>query len=345
MSDEPNLFIPETIQTGEDSETDKPPALLLKKIFWIAFFSIVVSVGVFYSLLKYLNTAPEFFPSGQPIVIETGMSAKNISNMFEQEKIVRSSALLYYILVLLHDPTEIKASTYVFEQPLPTSEVARRLTEGDFDTDLVRFTHFEGERVEQIAERAAEILPNFSRQHFIEIAEPFEGRLYPDTYFIPEAYTEQELFELLNNTFTNTITPLDAKIASSSLSLEEIVILASIIEREANSSSSMKMVAGILENRLALGMALQADASIEYILDKPLAELTTDDLDIDSPYNTYLYPGLPPTPIGNPGLEAIMAVLEPTESDYYYYITDNAGEFHYAKTYAEHLRNIEKYLR
>jgi UPF0755 protein len=81
------------------------------------------------------------------------------------------------------------------------------------------------------------------------------------------------------------------------------------------------------------------------VLDKPLADLVPEDLKVDSPYNTYTNTGLPPTPIGNPGRDAMMAVLEPTESDYFYYITDEDGEFHYSKTYQEHLRNIERYLR
>ena len=92
-------------------------------------------------------------------------------------------------------------------------------------------------------------------------------------------------------------------------------------------------------------MPLQADASIEYVLDKPLNELTADDLKIESPYNTYLNQGLPPTPIGNPGLEAILAVLEPAQTDDLFYITGNDGEFYYAKTFDEHRLNIARYLK
>jgi UPF0755 protein len=121
--------------------------------------------------------------------------------------------------------------------------------------------------------------------------------------------------------------------------------LASIIEREANSPESMKMVSGILQNRLTIDMPLQADASIEYILDKPLNALLPEDLKIDSPYNTYLNRGLPPTPIGNPGLTAIEAVLEPTLSKYLFYITDETGEFHYAEDFDQHRANIQRYLR
>jgi UPF0755 protein len=107
----------------------------------------------------------------------------------------------------------------------------------------------------------------------------------------------------------------------------------------------MKMVSGILQNRLSIGMALQTDASIEYVLDKPLSELSAEDLDLDTPYNTYMYPGLVPTPIGNPGLLAIDAVLNPTPSDFFYYITGNDGNFYYAETFEEHKQNIYKYLQ
>ncbi len=139
--------------------------------------------------------------------------------------------------------------------------------------------------------------------------------------------------------------PKRGTIAASGLTEAEVIVLASIIEREANDAESMGMVSGILQNRLRDGMPLQADASIEYILDKPLEELTPADLKVDSPYNTYLNKGLPPTAIGNPGAISIGAVLDPTPSDYYFYITGNDGVFYYATTYNDHKRNIARYLR
>jgi UPF0755 protein len=224
-------------------------------------------------------------------------------------------------------------------------QVAERLTEGDFGNNLIRLTHIEGEPVSTLAVRAAEILSGFSGEEFTTIARPYEGKLFPETYFIPPTYTEQELLDLMLQTFETSVAPLQEQIDASELSLDEILILASIIEREANTVESMGLVSSVLQNRLESDMLLQADASIEYVLDKPLSELTPEDLEIDSPYNTYRYTGLPPTPIGNPGLDAIAAVLEPTPSDYYYYITDAEGVFHFAETYEEHLRNIEQYLR
>jgi UPF0755 protein len=295
--------------------------------------------------LTNLNTPPDTFPVNIPVTIDQGMEVREIIQVLAEVQVVRSENLLYYALVFFHEPTDLKASTYVFDTPMTTLEVATRLTEGDFDTDLIRFTHIEGERASKIAERASEILPNFNEIAFTETAQMQEGKLFPDTYFVPATFTDKELLTLLLATFQERIEPLKQQIEAHPLTLDEILVLASIIEREANDPESMKLVSGVLQNRMNIDMALQADASVEYILDKPLSELTPADLKIDSPYNTYLNVGLPPTPIGNPGLNSIVAVLEPTESDYFYYITDDEGIFHFSETYNGHLKNIERYLR
>lgn len=296
-----------------------------------------------------LNSPPESFPVHSPITIAPGTSVRDIAAELATQNVVRSETLAYYSIILFHEPTEIKASTYVFDEALTTQEVATRLTEGDFDTDLLTLTLVEGERVSTYATRAAEVIPGFSAETFIELAEPYEGSLFPDTYFIPGSFSEADLVALLRDTFKEQVgTRIET--ASTTLTTEEILILASIIEREANSPESMKMVAGIFMNRLDIGMPLQADASIEYVIDTPLSELPEGQLaaelrDRKSPYNTYLNAGLPPTPIGNPGLDAITAVLEPADSDYFYYLTGNDGTFYYAETLSQHNQNIARYLR
>ena len=249
------------------------------------------------------------------------------------------------MLNIFYDPKNIKASTYVFEEPLSTFSVAQKLVTGDFDNDLLKFTHIEGERATDIALRAKETLINFDDKRFLELAIPLEGRLYPDTYLIPKTFTAEQLVDLMLKTFNEKTHSIQPKLESYSLKFSDILILASILEREANSPESMRIISDILQRRLKEGMALQTDASVEYILNKSLKELTAEDLKIDSPYNTYTNRGLPPTPIGNPGLIAITAVLEPTPSNFVYYITDKDGNFHYAKTYQEHLHNVNQYLR
>jgi UPF0755 protein len=120
--------------------------------------------------------------------------------------------------------------------------------------------------------------------------------------------------------------------------------MASLVEEETRTPADRRLVAGILWKRIKLGMPLQVDAVFPYINGKNTYEVTARDLKIDSPYNTYLYPGLPIAPIANPGLDSIKAAIEPAESPYLYYLSDRAGAMHYAKTFEEHKRNRELYL-
>jgi UPF0755 protein len=320
-----------------------------RNVWWI--WIVCGAVALTSALLMYvswLNTPA--FNTTQTFIVEEGQSAKMVADRLEAEGLIRSGLLFYMILLIQHDPTTIKASTYVFDTPLSSTDIANRLTTGDFDSDLLRLTLIEGERAEFVAARAATVLPEFDAGTFLELALIHEGELFPDTYFVPTTYTAPQLLSLLLATFAEKTESIAMQLDSHPLGRTGVLTVASIVEREANTEESMRLVAGILRNRLELGMPLQTDASIEYVLDTPLNELKPGELatileTLDSPYNTYLYAGLPPTPIGNPGLEAIVAVLEPIESGYFYYITGDDGAFYYAETYDEHLDNIARYLR
>ena len=322
------------------------------------FFRVAGILSVFFMMIictvagfaYTFNQPSRDFPVGQPIVIAEGMTVKDIAQTLAEQEVVKLESFFYVLLATLYEPSQIKASTYQFDTPITALEVAARLTRGEYTADLVRLTHFEGERVDQLAEQAAALLTDFDANEFVVLATPHEGKLYPETYFLPEKYTAEELVDLLLRTYSDKTEPLETAIAEYPLSELEVLTLASIIEREANSPESMQMVSGILQNRLAINMALQADASIEYVLDTPLGELPPGQLaielrELESPYNTYLNVGLPPTPIGNPGLDAIVAVLNPTPSRYLFYITSNDGDFYYAETLQEHNTNISRYLR
>ena len=298
-----------------------------------------------YVYVQTLAQAPSNFPSNTPIEVVPGSSISAITKQFQQAGVVRSDLLLYFVLLTSYTPEDVKASTYLFSEPKDVYAVAEALIAGDFDSLLIPFIHREGEPVKEIGRNASSKLTNFSAEEFLMLASTSEGRLFPETYKIPKTFTPKELFTLMTDTYEEKVSPLRAQIKAKNLPEQDVIILASIIEREANSTTSMKLVSGILQNRLALDMALQVDASMEYILEKPLKELTAEDLKIDTPYNTYLYRGLPPTAIGNPGLDAIIAVLEPTQSEYMFYITGNDGEFYYARNFDEHRQNIAKYLR
>ena len=296
-------------------------------------------------LLWWQTRPPADFPIHSPVTIQRGLSAGAIADLLDSQHVVRSGSFLYLLLVWRHDPNSIQAGTYVFEEPLDVGDVAKRLSTPPGASNLLAVTLPEGFTVAEFADIAAESLSEFDVEEFRELSAIDEGHLFPDTYYLPADFTAAELHSLLLATYDEKISELRPAMTSHEFGEDGVIVLASLIEREANSEESMRMVAGILANRLEKGMRLQVDASLEYVLGRPLGTLTADDLDIDTPYNTYLYDGLPPTPIGNPGLQAIKAVLEPTESDYFYYITDSEGVFHYARTFDEHKRNIAKYLK
>jgi len=246
-----------------------------------------------------------------------------------------------FLLETKYSETYIQAGTYRFPEKLSNREVLEAITSGDYTLpdDIVTFP--EGFRIDNMHE----YLPKRFENENVSEYRKHEGYLFPDTYFIGKESSLDDLVALMRKTFDVRTEELKPEINRSQLSLHEIVTLASILEREANDEQSMRIVVGILLTRLEIGMALQVDATFEYLLGKKSNELTEEDLEIDSPFNTYTNRGLPPAPIANPGLIALRAVLSPIETDYLYYLSDDSGEFHYSETFEKHKENKLKYLR
>lgn len=304
----------------------------------------LVALSVFIALW-WMSRPPADFPVNTPITVPRGLSASAIADLLKENGVVRSELLLYLTIVWRYDPSSIQAGTFVYERPLSVGRVADRLATTPGAESLVVVTLPEGYTAAEFAELASTALPEFNAEEFVSLGKSNEGYLFPDTYYVHEDYTAAELLELLTATYGEKTAGLRTEMLNHHLGEYGVLTLASLIEREANSEESMRVVSGILLKRLDEGMRLQVDASLEYVLDRPLHTLEPEDLEIDNPYNTYLYDGLPPTPIGNPGLQAIRAVLYPLETEYYYYLTDEEGNFHYAETFDEHRENIAKYLK
>ncbi len=256
----------------------------------------------------------------------------------------------------------IKTGVYNIEKGEKIKEIINRLISGDSASDELSITFPEGFTLAQIAKRvAARGIVN--KNDFITAAQPqnfvnefaflsnvppsrdLEGYLFPDTYrFLKDENPHDVISRFLIN-FDNKFTPdLIQEARNSNRTLDEIIIMASIIEREVTKNEDMGLVSGILWKRYDDGVGLAADATIRYALDKWDKPLTYEDLQTDSPYNTRKYRGLPPTPICNPGLRAIIAAVRLTESDYYYYLSTPEGETIFSKTNAEHNTNKAKYL-
>ncbi len=312
-------------------------------VWWVGLLLMGILVCIVAWGLSILR-APALFPTGERIEIPFGTTLVGAAEILEERKVVRSALMLQLVLIAQFSEGGVQAGVYQFNESLSTPQIARAVTSGTHGIPLVRVTIPEGLRNAQIDDILVERLPSIEDDAFLALAGPYEGYLFPETYHIPETYTARQFLELMAETFTASIESLREEIEASSRTLEEIVTMASILEREADTEESMKLVSGILWSRLDLGMPLQVDASFSYLLGKTSAEVTLDDLTIDSPYNTYRYTGLPPTPLNNPGLQSIEAALWPTASPYLYYLTAPDGTFYYARTFAEHKENIRRYL-
>ena len=173
-----------------------------------------------------------------------------------------------------------------------------------------------------------------------------EGYLFPDTYRIFKNSDSYDIIRKMLANFNAKLTSeLRQEIVKQKKSFFEVLTLASIIEKEVSEPEDMKMVADIFYKRLIAGIALQSDATVNYATGKSLIQPTYQDLSVNSLYNTYKYPGLPPGPISNPGINALKAAIYPTPNPYYYFLTSRDQQVIYSKTYEEHLANKNKYLK
>lgn len=285
----------------------------------------------------------------QRFVVAKGQSLIATANSLHEQGLIKQPQVFRYYSQFEKLDTSMQAGSYELTPSMSTPEIARALTQG---TEDVWITLPEGWRREEVATYlASQELESFDEEEFLALTANKEGYLFPDTYLVPREATAQQLFNLLTGTFDQKITiGLAEELAASELSEQQVVTLASIVEREGRGETDMRHVSGILLNRMDIGMALETDATLQYIgganaQGEWWAPPSVALKQMASPYNTYLYPGLPPAPIANPGLSAIKAVLDPIESDDIFYIHDTIGVPHYAKTLEEHNANVNKYLR
>lgn len=281
-------------------------------------------------------SAPSSFPVGRVVTIPEGATLSEISELFNDRQIVASPFFLKIFVALASSDTEVFAGDYYFDKPLSVGEVARRITHGEYGLEPVKITIPEGSTVLDMAALYAETFTMFDASHFLELADSQEGYLFPDTYLFLPNVKEEQVIKQMRETFDLRVAALADEIASSSRSFEDIVVMASIIEKEAWKEKDRRLISGVLWNRIDISMPLQVDATFLYINGKNTYELTYDDLAIDSPYNTYKYRGLPPGPICNPSLSSIQAALEPEESPYLFYLADRFGNTYYSLDYEEH---------
>lgn len=309
-------------------------------------FTSIVLVIFFVIIYSYFSVVrpPNQFPLNSIISIPEGATLEGVATSFEEMDVVRSSFWLRTIVILSGGERSISAGDYFFSRAQNVFTIARIIIEGESGLTPLKVTVPEGASLISMASIFSESLGKFNPQRFLELAHGKEGYLFPDTYYFLPNISEKKVIDVMEETFYKRIESLDGDIERSGHSLKEILIMASIIEREARTPESRRLISGILWKRIEIGMALQVDVTFDYINGKNTFELTTEDLDIDSPYNTYRYRGLPPGPIGSPGLDSIKAALQPTESNYLYFLADKNNGVHYSTTFDEHKRKKQTYL-
>ena len=313
----------------------------IRRVAVVMIGGIMIIMGIFVSSII---SAPGSFPVGRIVTIPEGASLSEISTLFEEKELV-ASALAFELVVRASDnDTGVLAGDYFFEEPLYVFDVSQKVLMGEFGIEPIKITIPEGSTIVEIAALFAEKFPKFDASSFLELTDGQEGYLFPDTYHFLQNVEEEQVIQEMQENFITRVRSIEDMIEASPRSFEDIITMASIIEKEAWKEHDRNLISGVLWNRIDIGMPLQVDAAFLYINGKSTYDLTLEDLDLDDPYNTYKYAGLPPGPICNPSLSSIRAAANPEESSYFFYLADRAGTTYYALDFEGHKRNRALYL-
>lgn len=316
---------------------------------------IYILIGIFlsFTLLLFLwwNQAVKPVAEGNTSIVlfsvAKGENVRGIAERLQKQNFIRSAVAFFLLTRFGGIADRIQAGEFRLTPSMDMRTIATTLTHGSMD---VQITIPEGWRNAEIALKLAKEL-GIPETDFLKSAK--EGYMFPDTYRIPKDVTTEDLVKIFLANFNQKVTPKDIEKASGkNLSLDNLITIASLVEREGKHDTDRPLIASVILNRLKLGMKLDIDATVQYALGyQPKEkswwkkELAEEDIAIDSPYNTYKNAGLPPTSIANPGLAAIRAVIDAPETNYLYYISDLTGTIHPAQTIEEHNKNISKYLK
>jgi UPF0755 protein len=332
------------------------PEISKKKIaIIIIFIFIVVVAGIIAGTGLYLTTPLTDKGKDQVFTVNEGMTLREISNVLEQRGLIRNKPVFMAWARLMGYSGKIKAGEYRLNPSMTPVRIMEVLTRGIILTHTVTIP--EGFSIKQIADVFFEQgLAN--RDEFIAYAfksdspakhgiesPSLEGYIYPDTYVFAKGLSVSRIIDVMVGRFNEIITPLNDRITQSGMSLNELVTLASIIEKETGKAEERPLIASVFLNRLRKGMRLESDPTVIYGIKDFSGNLKKEDLSTYTPYNTYVIRGLPPGPIASPGLDSLLAVLNPDDMDFLYFVSKNDGSHYFSKTLEEHNRAVNKYQK
>ena len=314
----------------------------MKKLLLIPLLFLLLGSSIaawFFNATRPVSSVEKF----SDFLITKGQSGTSIGNKLEKEGFIKSGLAFKIYIQFTGQGSKIQTGEFRLSPSFSLFETVDQLKRGPVEMWV---TIPEGLRKEEIASKFASALGKDKtfEEEFLTLAKDYEGMLFPDTYLFSKEVKAQAVVNKMVSTYNSKISGLKS---NGELSKDQLLILASLIERETKKGGERPVVAGILVKRMQSGWPLQVDAAVQYAVGTPSnwwPILTRENLNINSKYNTYKFQGLPPAPISNPGLTAIEAAYGPVSSDYWYYIHDNDGLIHYATTLDEHNQNISKYL-
>ncbi len=327
-----------------------------KKYILLLLLPFLILLLIFYSLIL----PPSPYPLRKvEIYIPHGYSSSEIALLLKKKNLIKSPPLFKLIARITGLHNKLKSGYYLIKSNETAIEILKKIASGEFYT--IKVTIPEGFSVPLIAERLVQkgLIKNKKefyngikklnikkRFSFIPVNNP-EGFLYPDTYYFVKGTPVSNIIIKMITEFSNKVLKrFKTQIANSRFSLYEIITLASLIEKETGVDAERPVIAQVFIKRLKKGYKLFCDPTVAYAVGKYHGErLTYRDLKFDSPYNTYLYKGLPPTPICNPGIKSIEAVLNPAKTDYLYFVSKNDGTHKFSRTLKEHNLAVEKYQK
>ncbi|TCO79080.1 endolytic transglycosylase MltG [Marinisporobacter balticus] len=323
------------------------------KIFLLA--TIILCVGSKIYFDKQVGPVNSSNDQGIMVKIPKSASTTKIAKILKENNVINSDITFRILSKMAKTDGKMQAGEYLLKENMDAREIIDILVNGDTVKDMIKFTIPEGFELKQIIERL-EGKGLINKDQFIEVANygdfdykflkdipkgenRLEGFLFPDTYEIANNATEKEIIVKMLNRFDDIfIDDYYKRVKELNMRINEIITLASIIEREAKLDKERPLVSGVFYNRIKKDMKFQSCATVQYVLGERKPKLSNKDIAIDSPYNTYKYYGLPPKPIASPGKPSIEAALYPKESEYLYFVVSKNGEHHFSKTYKEHLR-------
>ena len=336
----------------------KGTPLQKKIVFGIPALAILFVMVVAFVIIPLAGSSPYTGERGVPVyfTVRPGMSVSEIGKELYERGIIDSEMKFWWTAKLNGFENKVKSGTFAMQTGMTPRDALEILVYGN--TVTIRFTIPEGFSVRDIAQRLDDeglvkadafisLAKTYRPYPYVEEHEnvryAVEGFLFPDTYEINGEFDAARIMQMMAENFDRRLTKeMRDRAREMDLSIYELVTLASLVEKEAYHEEDRPIIAQIFLKRLRLGMPLQADPTVQYLLDAPKEDLLYRDTEIESPYNTYQNVGLPPGPIASPGTASLMAVLHPADTNYLYFVADRNGNNYYTTNYADHLALVDQ---